>query len=1059
MSELSRRGRILACVALSASLLLAAAPHAAAQQQLAALQGTITDQTGGVLPGVTVTVTNRDTGGARTTSTNERGVYRMPSLEPGRYDVVAELQGFGKMTQNDVILTVGATQGLNFTMQPGAVSETVNVTGTAPLVQTEIANVAAVVDRQKLEALPLVGRNVMALAALQPGINGIPGATDFLAAEQGLGITASGQRGSGNNAMVDGMSINGTPWGGTVLLVPNAEAVQEFQVIANNQSAEYGRNTGAAVSIITRGGTNQLRGSVFEFHRDKSLRAQGTFETVKPDFIRNDFGGSIGGPVKRERTFFFGSFEAVREVSGSGSLITVETEQFVNWVKETRPNSIAAKLLSTYRPPSYATTNLRDLGGPAPGANRYSTTPDGIMDVGQVSYNTRNEREGNQFNGRVDHNLGDGGDRLRATYYYSGIESWYNYVRSAFNHPYPFGNQLFTASYTNVLSNTTLNEASFGYLRMHGEAGDPTPEAPTIAVSNIGSIPGFGVEFWHPIYFTQNNYEFKDTLTMSRGAHSLRAGAEFRFGADDSEMHHWERPNYGFQSIFDFADDEVFSETRAVDPTTGKTIFATSEYRTKEFAFFVQDNWKLRSNLTLNAGLRYEVFGNPSKSPGSFNGIVLGAGANRQEQVANAKVAAVDKLYGTDWNNFAPRVGFAWDPKGDAKMVFRGGWGLSYNRINNTVWSDEKFNPPQFAQAVAGIQNATPTVYTLGPDYPDNPALGKGVDANGGIVGARVALRVIDAETTTPYSYNWFAGFQRQLPYMFVIDANYIGSAGRNLMSTDGPGGEDYNRFANDMVDGTRNRLNPSFATVGLAESRIDSKYNGLALGLSRRQSNGVAFQLSYTVGRAQDTPASATEVAMPELDYGDADFDIRHKVAMNILWQVPYNPSNAGLKAVFGGWQMNLITFYQTGSPFNVTCTSTYPSCDWNADGQTGDRLNAATRDLQLGDKTQAEWLAGVFTQADFPKPSAGQTVGTLERNSLRGPNYFNSDLAVLKNFELPWFSSKTSTLQVRFEAFNLFNQVNLNNPQSSYTSTTFGRVTSARTMRTIQLGAKLMF
>ncbi|MFB3852793.1 MAG: TonB-dependent receptor domain-containing protein [Vicinamibacterales bacterium] len=1043
----------LRLLAVLAVMMAASADPVLAQQQLAAIQGTIADQTGGVLPGVTVTVTNLDTGVSRSTVTNEAGLYRVPSLEPGRYQVTAELQGFRKFSTSEVVLTVGATQGLSITLEPGAVTETVEVTGATTLVQTEIAQVSAVVEREKVEALPLVGRNVMALATLQPGINGVPGTTDFLSAEQGIGINASGQRGSGNSATIDGMSINGGPWGGTVLLVPNAEAVQEFQVIANNQSAEYGRNSGAAVSIITRGGTNAFRGSVFEFHRDKTLRAKGIFETVKPDFVRNDFGGSIGGPIRRDSTFFFASYEGVRETSGQGALYTVETEEFVNFVKATRPNSIAAKLLSTYKPPSYPTTGLRDLGSPAPGANVIGP-PDGIMDVGTISHAFRNRRTGNQLNGRVDQVFRDGNDRLRATYYFSEIESPYSYLRSAFDHPYPFRNQLFSAGYTRVLSNQTLNEASFGWVRMHGEAGDPTPEAPTISITNLSA--GFGVEFWHPIYFTQNNFEFKDTLTMTRGTHSLRMGAEFRLAYDASEMHHWERPNYNFRSILDFADDETWTETRAVNPATGLPTLAVADYRNTEFAFFAQDNWKLRPDMTLNLGLRYETFMAPTKSNGPFNGIILGPGSTRQEQVKNAKVAAVDSLYKTDWNNLAPRVGIAWDPAGDAKLVFRAGGGIAYNRINNTVWSDEKFNPPLFAQATGGVQDGTPMVYSLGPDYPPNPALGRGVDERGGIKGSRVALRVIDPEVVVPYVYSWFAGVQRQLFGNWMVEANYIGSAGRKLMSNDGPGGEDYNRFAGDLADGRRDYLNPSFSTVGLAESRISSEYHGLAVQVNRRFNRGFSLQASYTLGKATDTPGVATEVTRPELDKGPAGHDIRHKLAVNLLWQIPVTFASRGLDAVLGGWQVNTITFLQSGSHFSITCSNPYPVCDPNGDGYTGDRVNLPSFGTDYGHPSRSQWLAGVFKVSDFPLPAPG-TLPNMPRNAYTGPGYFNTDLSLLKNFKLGL--SSASNLQIRFEAFNVFNQVNLNNPATSLQSTQFGKVTSHRPMRVIQLGARFSF
>ncbi|PYR59391.1 MAG: hypothetical protein DMF85_07865, partial [Acidobacteria bacterium] len=263
----------------------------AAQQQLGTIQGTVTDQTRGVLPGVTITVTNLDTNISRTATSNETGVFRVPSLDPGRYRVAAELQGFKTATQTDVVLSVGATLGVNFTMAPGTLEESIQVRGIAPDIQTEKADVSAVVEQKKITDLPLVGRNVLSLAALQPGINGIPSTADIFANEQGLGITANGVRDTGNSTTVDGASINNSPWGGTVLLVPNVEAVQEFQVIANNPSAEYGRNSGAMVSVITKGGTNTLSGSLFEFHRDQTLRSRGFFETRKPPFRRNDYGG------------------------------------------------------------------------------------------------------------------------------------------------------------------------------------------------------------------------------------------------------------------------------------------------------------------------------------------------------------------------------------------------------------------------------------------------------------------------------------------------------------------------------------------------------------------------------------------------------------------------------------------------------------------------------------------------------------------------------------------------------------------------------------------------
>jgi hypothetical protein len=1061
--DMTTRRCLPVILVLAAMMTPLTAPPARAQQQLGAIQGTITDATGGVLPGVTVTVTHLDTAIARSTVSNTAGVYRVQSLDPGRYRVEAAIEGFRPLARPDVILSAGATLGVNFAMQPGGVEERVEVQGSAPDIQTERAEVSSVVEQKKISDLPLSGRNVLSLAALQPGISGIPSSADFLSPEQGLGVTANGVRGSGNSTNVDGVSVNGGPWGGTVLVVPNVESVQEFQVISNNPSAEHGRSSGALVSVITRGGTNRWSGSVFEFHRNENLRARGFFENrtrPKADFRRNDFGGSFGGPIRRDQAFFFVSTEIVRELTGNAFNATVETRQLVDWVTATRPNSIAAQLFRQFAPTEYPTTGLVDLGAPLPGANQWSTTPDGVPDVGTISVLNNGPRDGDQFNVRFDQVLRGGLDRLRATYYLTNIETWNLYVRPQFDKPFPYRNQMANAGHTWMISGETLNEASIGFARMHGAAGNPAPESPDIGIS--GGVARFGTEFWHPIDFTQNNVEFRNTLTMNRGRHSFRTGGEWRHGRDGATLHHWERPTYNFQSILDFIDDEPFSEDRAVDPQTGLPTVAYGLYVTNEWALFFQDNWKVRPNVTLNLGLRYENFGNPTKSGGVFNNILLGAGATRQEQVRNARVGTVDRLYATDWNNLAPRFGVTWDPASEGRFVVRGGGGISYNRINNTVYSDERLNPPQFAHAFGSIQDGTPIVYSLGPNFAPNPALGRGLDANGGIRGARIDLRVVDPDIVTPEYYNWFAGFQYQLPWRFVADVSYNGSRGRNLMNGDGPGGQNYNRFSGDLEDGRLDRLHDSFSGVNLNESRVRSRYHGVSLQLQRRYNSGVALQGVYTVGVSKDLPGFTVSVENPELDFGHASDDVRHRFAGNFIVEIPYRPANRVLDAVLGGWQLNGLAIFQSGMPFSVTCGLAWPRCDFNADGVNNDRVNLPASGADLGSPSQDQWLAGVLNAADFTNPAPG-TPADQPRNAFRGPGFRNLDFSLVKNFRFPGLATNESTLQVRLELFNAFNWVNFNNPSGSVTAASFGRVTSQRGgtggARVVQLGAKWIF
>ncbi len=1044
------------------AFLLGATP-AATQSQLGAIQGTIVDQSGGVLPGVTVTVTNIETGVARTTLSNETGVYRLQSLDPGRYRIAADLQGFRKATRSEVILSVGATLGVNFTMQTGTLEETIEVTGSAPDIQTERAEISAVVEQKKISDLPLVGRNVLSLTALQPGIIGVPSSEDFLSPEQGLGVTSNGVRESGNSATIDGANITGGPWGGTVLLVPNVEAVQEFQVISNNPSAEYGRNSGATVNIITKSGTNRWSGSLFEFHRNENLRARDFFENrsqPKADFRRNDFGGSFGGPIKRDRSFFFVSTELVRELTGDAFNTTVETRQLVDWVKATRPNSIAAQLFSGFAPSAYPTTDLQDLGGPLPGAGVWSDTPDGIPDVGTISVVNNGPRDGEQYNVRLDHVLRGGVDQLRGSYYMTKVVTQDLFVRPQFNKPFPFRNQAANVGHTWMISNTTLNEASFGFARQHGDTDNPAPESPDV---NVGDgVSSFGVAFWQPITFTQNNFHFRDTFTMNRGRHSYRIGGELRHGRDGATLTHWRRPTYNFESILDFVDDEPFSEDRAVDPLTGQPTSAPGLYITNEWALFFQDNWKVRSNITLNLGLRYENFGNPTKDDGSFNNIFLGPGATRQEQVQNARVGTVDKLYDTDWNNFAPRLGITWDPTSKGQFVVRAGAGISYNRINNTVFSDERLNPPQFAHAFGSVQDGTPIVYSLGPDFTPNAALGRGLDERGSIEGARLDLRVVDPDSVTPEYDNWFVGAQYQLPGRFVADVTYNGTRGRNLMNGDGPGGQNYNRFSGDMFDDRLDRLNPSFAGVNLNESRVRSRYNGVSIQLQRRYTGGFAFQSVYNYGVSKELPGSTMSVEQPELDWGYASNDVRHRLATNFVVEIPYKPSNPVLHAVLGGWQLNGLAIFQTGTPFSVTCTLAWPRCDFNADGVNNDRVNLPSYGTDLDSPSQDEWLAGAMNAADFTYPAPG-TTSDQPRNAFRGPGFKNMDFSLVKNFQVPGVSTPNSTIQVRLEMFNAFNWINLNNPSGSVTNPNFGRSTSQRGgtggARVVQLGAKWTF
>ena len=295
-----------------------------------------------------------------------------------------------------------------------------------------------------------------------------------------------------------------------------------------------------------------------------------------------------------------------------------------------------------------------------------------------------------------------------------------------------------------------------------------------------------------------------------------------------------------------------------------------------------------------------------------------------------------------------------------------------------------------------------------------------------------------------------------------VADVTYNGSRGRNLMNGDGPGGQNYNRFSGDLVDGRLDRLNPSFAGVNLNESRVRSRYNGVSLQLQRRYADGFAIQGVYTFGVSKDLPGFTMWVEQPELDWGYTGDDVRHRLAANFILELPYHPANRALDAVLGGWQLNGLAILQSGAPFTVTCSQAFPRCDFNADGVNNDRVNLPASGTDLGSPSQEDWLNGVLNAADFTYPAVG-TAADQPRNAFRGPGFKNMDFSLVKNIDLPGMSGQESTLQVRLEMFNAFNWVNLNNPSGSVTSANFGRVTGQRGgtggPRVVQLGARWSF
>jgi hypothetical protein len=1070
-----------------------------AQSASATLTGTVKDTSGAVLPGVSITVRNTATNDNRTTVSASDGLYRLTNLPRGTYEVKAELQGFKALTQSSVLLTVGDTVRVDVVLEIGAVSETVQVQGLAPLVNVDEGRVSYLVDEKRVAELPLNGRNAFQLMELQPGASANPGNAVLGGTAGGNTAFMNGQSNRANNFLLDGTDNNDQFTAGRTAVNPNVDLIQEFRITANNFSAEFGRNSASVVTVVTKSGTNKFHGTAYEFLRNDAFDAKSIFASQKDPLRFNQFGGTNGGAIVKDKTFYFAAYEGLRLTRGTTLLRTVETPELRALVANQYPNSIA-NLLFTHFPSPTPTSNIRDVGRPVTGLltqsatndpsvvnnpnyvpignglyrNALEGTPDGIPDLGTAAIGLAEQTTANQFSFRIDQTLSKTQQLLgRFTYDRNVADDLQTIPRPGFNQPTDQLGVNLTLGHTWILSTHTVNEARFGFVRRNRGLGVNNAGVPNINFDD-GTV-SFGDSPTNPAVFIQNTYHWNDTVTMNRGDHDMKLGGEWRYIQDNSDFA-VKRPGISFLNILDFAQDEPSRVTiEGIDPQTGLIAPNTRGFRFNEFGFFFQDDWKIRPNLTVNLGLRYEWFGRPSEVNNLLTNLIPGPGSNIFEQVQTGTVGHVDQVVPNDNNDFGPRVGFAWAPRGDTKLSVRGGYGLMYERLFNNSITNIRFNPPYYSFAVANpvqvpSQAGIPIAY--GPSTPGvtpsltGPNTNVGVPPDIGVVGniigwnsafgtSQQSLRVPDPYGRDSYYHNWFTGMQVQLGANLAAEINYIGNVGRNLGHL-----VDYNTVEGDLLDGTLNRLNPAFGGINFRAMNAHSQYNGMQAQLSKRLSHGFTAQISYTYGRAYDNGSDVQvggtqmDAYHPELEWAPSDFDVRHRIVANWLFDLPWFKGDTGwTHTVLGGWQINGITQFQSGYPFTVNTSAPFPTGDYNADGDNNDRPNLPSFGLNPPDTSQSAYISGLFKASDFPKPAG--LLGTLPRNAYRGPNYKTTDLSLFKTF-----SAYASTrIQFRAEMFNVFNSINLQRPIGNLANANFGKSTSSFPGREVQFGLKFIF
>jgi hypothetical protein len=1069
-------------------ILVVSAHSAGAQRILGEFTGLVTDSRGDTVTGAKITVLDPATGRSWTGETNEDGVYRVVSLPTGTtYDVSVEKQGFKTTKEVAVSLDVGEAKRLDFKLEVGEISETVVVsTSGAEALNFEKGEVSAVVTERKIVGLPLNGRSVYQLAELQPGVVRVAGSGLQESETTDAQVGASGTRFRDNQILLDGVSNNNDRQGGRTTLNLSPDAVEQFSVVTNNLSAEFGRSGGALISVVTRGGTNTFHGTVFEFLRNDNLDAATTFErrtiiqgrSGKGEFKRNHFGFTLGGPIVKNRTFFFFSFQGLRQIRPALVQFSVETPQFRNFVLTTRPNSIAARLLREFPPLQNPNINVRDVGSPATGVQVFNATPDGIPDLGEVFIGVPGFTNDNQYSIRMDHNFNNGKDSLSGRYSLNDRLEQRPGDNSArlFTVDFLEKDQNASLSHTHIFSPTTTNELRLGYNYDPQINPSDRPEVPHVQFSVAGrSISQFGPTsgFVFPLDFRLHTYSLYDALNLTRGNHGLKIGGELRRFQENSDFPTFLKPLVTFNDILDFADDEVLTIQARVDPVTGLSTGTYRRFRTTEFGLFIQDDWKVTPRLTLNLGLRYDNFGTLKEADGKLSTLVLPPGGS----LANASIVQVGELYGTDNNNFAPRFGFAWDPTGAGKWAVRGGAGLFYSRLWTNFTGNSRFNPP-FSLAVtldARVAGQNPNaVYGFG--FTGSPLFARPLDARGGSTTLRPTAQTIAQNLRAPYVTEWFLGTQRQLPGGWMAELNYLGSTGRKLLLR-----QEINRFSGDLADGTFNRVNPSFASIVHGFNAVSSIYHGLSTQLMKRFSDGYTVQAAYTFSRSIDTdsepfgggPGEAQgtmDVGNIKLDRGLSAFDAKHRFTANFIYELPFFRKRTDIAGrILGDWQVSGIVSTQSGFPFTVVTSS-----DFNQDGVSTDRPNILVPLGSVVGNGPSSFLNGAFGDPNqlgsIFRPAAAGTNGSLGRNTFRGPGYATFDISLTKSFHLPWFNSEGSRVEFRSEFFNVFNRVNLRAPANglgTFSAATglwsnranFGKSTSSFDARQIQFGLKFLF
>ena len=1042
-----------------------------AQGTTATILGTVTDSTGAVIAGANLQVKNVDTAQAQNTQTDAAGRYRVPDLLVGSYEVQATKDGFATVVHRGITLTVGSQNVVDFSLAVGQTQQTVTVEGAVTQVETTNSTVGSLVDQAQMRELPLNGRNFEQLIQLAPGVQNYYGGSSGLNMREGkdAAISIAGGRPDGTALLMDDQNLGsfynrglGSVTGSSL----GVESIGEFQTLTNTYGAQYGGN-GAVMNAVTRSGTNNFHGSLYEFLRNSDMDARNfTDPSTVPEFRRNQFGGTAGGPVKKDKAFFFFNYEGVRIVQGFSEVATVPLARVST---ATNPQTAAAvnAVLALLPTPTF---NLNTAAG-----------------TGQTTVVKDQTAHENYYLGRFDYNLSEK-DSVFARYFADLQNALYPFTGGNLGLWPEIDNgtsQFFNTEERHIFSPTVINvlRASFSRTNVAAVPGATHPALQMYPGSGRGDAEititggltqiGTGGGSPEPATQIQNRFSEGDDLAWTHGAHSLRFGASI----DRVQSHVlWESNGETVWTFPNVAGFLAGTATTVSGVTNAPTNNPIRDFRELDYVFYAQDDWKVNSRLTLNLGVRYQPTSNPIEIHNNLYTIV-----NYLTDTGFTNVPHV-MITNPSWKNYDPRIGLAFDPFQDHKTSIRAGFGIFHEVLFPGVWSIGYINnPPWTALTQTSPTGQNIVVY-------QNPNIDGGAQPlSGGLPAIPSASQGYAYQINrTPYNIQYNFNVQREIVEGTVLSVGYVGSHGVNLLTGSEQNPVPYSIDSSGVYHFARTtvgsfRINPAIGGFTLGVNGTNSRYNSLQVALNRRLTHDIQAQVSYTYSKCLGTgdaslgslsSNSPTLYSNPhdwQADYSVCGYNITQALRVNTLYALPFHANR-----LVEGWQLSGILAASTGLPFNVTdgadqsnqITGTpRPNYAPNNPAVTVGGVNYPACNNDPMTRTVGMW----FNPNCFSLEPFG-TLGNFSREGLYGPGLVNLDMAVLKSTRI----RENMNLQFRAELFNIFNHTNLSYPASalfSGTPTATGTLARAATAgqittyafsspsREIQLGLKLIF